>query len=91
MRELISCPRSGHKSSKRVIALVFCAVASILALVLATLIVIRPDGNVDALKLLASVIGALILGAGGTQATTGFGSKNTGRQEYAEPTTYTDR
>ncbi len=81
MRELISCPRSGHKSSKRVIALVFCAVASFLAFVLAAIVVVRPDANVEALKLLASVAGIFAIGAGGTQATTMQRSNNTSGYE----------
>ncbi len=92
MRELISCPRSGHKSSKRVVSLVCCAMSVILGLTLTALIIFRPNMSIEPLKLLSSIIGVFVLAAGGVQATAmGGGNKNTGRQDYAEPTSYTDR
>ncbi len=85
MRELITCPRSRQKSSKRLIALVFCAAAVFLSLVLACLIVFRPNMDVDLLKLLASTIGIFALASGGTQATTMSRGQNTSRDENYEP------
>ncbi len=91
MKTIAKCPRSGQTSSKRVIALTFAGLAGLLSLVLAALIVARPSIDVEVLKILASTIGVFSLAATGTQATSMTSSKNTGRQDYAEPTTYTDR
>jgi cell division protein FtsW (lipid II flippase) len=81
MKELITCPRSNHKSSKRVIALVFCGAAVLLSFFTVILITVRPDISSTIITPISTIITVFAGASAGTQATTMQKSTKTTTQE----------
>lgn len=82
MRELITCPRSKQKSSKRLIALVFAGASVLLSFILAGILMFYPEISNLSLNTLSTVIITFAVSAAGTQATTIGGGKQQEQPKY---------
>lgn len=70
MKDFVKCPRSGHKSSKRLISLVFCGAAVLMAFALVIMVIFMSSVSDKALEVMSKIIVTLAVISGGAQATT---------------------